>query len=36
VVVVDTDGTCSLNVLFIMFALYVYIPEGGVTTEESK
>jgi hypothetical protein len=25
-----------LNVLFIMFALYVYIPEGGVTTEEGK
>jgi hypothetical protein len=33
---VDIDGTCSLNVLFIILALYVYIPEGGATTEESK
>ena len=35
-VFVDIDGICCLNFLFIILTLYVYISEGGVTTEESK
>jgi hypothetical protein len=36
VLFVDIDDICCLNFLFIILALYVYISEGGVTTEESK
>jgi len=36
VLFIDIDDICCLNFLFISLALFVYISEVGVTTEESK